>query len=421
MSETVEGRESADSEPVTAGSAGAPRTLILNAYSAGNLGDGAIVALMCRELAARGAAVSVMSDDPRDGLRYGVPVVPPFLEVWSPRARGLLGAASEAGWLVRQQLATRPHPVFLANDLVLSAGGGYLYDDGTTGSRRNLLRRLHALSLALRSGRPVVAFSQSIGPFASRGLASLTGYVLRRCSRVLVRDRISVAECARLGVSCSLVDDVVFTARPLVDAAVDAILAESVGDGPAPVAATVVDWSFPRARNRPYRSQRYVEALAHALAEAGRRSGRPICVVRQVAVHGRDTDESLSRRLVELVGRSWAATRVDLHGLDVAQIVGFYSRMHLVLASRLHSAIFACCGGTPAVVVGYLPKCVGVMERVGFERYVVPIDRVTPATLVPLVLEALGRRDDLAAQLARRVPELRASALAGFDLALAAS
>ena len=34
---------------------------------------------------------------------------------------------------------------------------------------------------------------------------------------------------------------------------------------------------------------------------------------------------------------------------------------------RLHGAVFACCGGTPPVMLGYRPKCFDFMRSMGLE------------------------------------------------------
>ena len=138
----------------------------MNAYSARNRGDGMIVSQMVRLFRPQGCEVRLIRMTRDDG-RYGIPRVPPL----TPGGRTQTAPVSAAGrglsalraWLVGRD----PSGSLDWCDVCVSAGGGYLYDDGGNASPLNLVRRLAILRAARRSDTPVVLFSQSIGPFAS--------------------------------------------------------------------------------------------------------------------------------------------------------------------------------------------------------------------------------------------------------------
>jgi colanic acid/amylovoran biosynthesis protein len=395
---------------------GAPSVLIVNAYSARNLGDGAIVQTMCRAFSERGARVCVMSDDPGDADRYGVPVHPSLLPVWKPRLRGIPGAAAEAALATRQTIR-RPPRLLDDFDVMVSAGGGYLYDDGSAGSRRNLLRRLHTLRTAQRSGRPVIAFSQSVGPFASQTLGALTGRVLRRCAAVFVREQISLAECSALGIRhAQLADDIVFAASGRADDPdVAALLSQF---RVAPIGATVIDWRFGGDERWERKQTAYVEALRGSLSEAARRFDRPVAIISQVDAHTGDSDTRLAKGLAARLSWECDARFLDVTDLSYEQLIGFYARLHVLVASRMHSGIFALAGGTPVVAVAYLPKTAGIMARAGFERFVTPIDQANADDLFRLLRSVEEERDELSRVLEKRLPALRSSALRAVEESL---
>ena len=59
----------------------------------------------------------------------------------------------------------------------------------------------------------------------------------------------------------------------------------------------------------------------------------------------------------------------------------------LFIGTKLHSVVCAFCTDTPAIMIGYQPKCYDFMKTMGFERYFIRSDRVTSAAVIELVGE----------------------------------
>ena len=192
--------------------------LIVNGYSARNRGDGMIVNQMIRLFQERGCTVRLMSDDPDDDFRETVQWVPPLVHTW-PGDPSRVSRARMLGQIaLRWARPPSRHESFRWADLCVSAGGGYLYDDGTPASRLNIVLRLLPLRAARRAGLPLVLFSQSIGPFSSALFGRLVGRELRRATLVIAREQLSFDACRRLGVArLELCDDVAFVLRPRDD------------------------------------------------------------------------------------------------------------------------------------------------------------------------------------------------------------
>jgi len=383
--------------------------LLVNAYSARNRGDGMIVSQMIALFRERGCRLRVISDDPGDRERLDAEWVAPLVPTWG-EGRGPVARARRLARIARAWLAPPvTHESFRWADVVVSAGGGYLYDDGTAPSRINIVMRLLPLRTALRAGLPVVLFSQSIGPFRSRGWGRLVAGVLRRCSLVIVRERYSLGVCEALGVGrVELCDDAAFVLEPRGEPP------ERIE--PPAIGVTVLN-ALPGVDEQGHRA--YRAALRDGLLEALAGSGERVAVVSQVAVHDRDSDVGAARELAaELTAGGVAARFVDLGAAPDAAAVAFYSQLDLVVASRLHSGILALCGGTPVIGLGYLPKTDGVLERAGFPELVLPAAGLRAGELATVVRDALGRRDELREEVARRLPGLRAGAARAADLAL---
>lgn len=382
------------------------RVLVLNAYSAGNRGDRMIVDSMIQLFRARDCTVRVSSDDPRDASRYDAPVELSPIPVWpedgsTPRARMLLGAT---------RTVFRPTSLESLRwaDVCVSAGGGYLYDDGSRSARVNLLRRLAILRAARHMG-PVVLFSQSIGPFESGSLERLAAAELRQADLVIARERLSLEACRGMGVThVELHDDAAFAL------ARDPAALPAHRDG---VAVTVMA-DLPG--RPPHAVAQYRGALRDGLTTALTGSGKRVVVASQVDAHQGDSDIDAGRSLVRDLERlGLDASFVDLTDLPDDELVDFYGRFECVVASRLHSAILALCAGTPALALAYLPKTTGVYDRIGLPGLVLALDDLDSGSLARAVTATLGSLSDHRTTLERMLPQLRASAERAADRAVA--
>ncbi len=384
--------------------------LIVNAYSAGNRGDGMIVSQMVRLFAERGCAIRVMSDDPADGERYGVERITPLAPVW-PDERG--GPSKPA--ILRRALGDLVRPRggrhFGWADVCVSAGGGYLYDDGSRTARLNLFRRLLPLRAARRAGVPVVLFSQSIGPFRSRLWRLLVARELRSSRLVIVREDFSLDVCRRMGVEAELCDDVAFALEP-------ATPPDGPSTSPEAVGVTVMN-GLPGVDLAGH--ERYLSSLSRGLELALEGSGRRVVVISQVSAHRNDDDTPVGRALAARLGAAGLdAAFMDLGESPDEELSAFYGGLALVVASRLHSGILALCAGTPIVGLAYLPKTRGVLRRLELDEWVLPARDLDARALGTMISAALEGNAGLREHVRRRLSPARAGARRAVELTLAA-
>ena len=143
-----------------------------------------IISQMIAGFARGGGATRVMTDDPADTERYAARRIAPLVPPW-PSERRFSSRVGMAAALARAWARPTDLSGSMAwADVCVSAGGGYLYDDGSLSSRINLIQRLLPMRAAFRVGVPVVLFSQSIGPFKSRPWERLVANHLRRAQVV---------------------------------------------------------------------------------------------------------------------------------------------------------------------------------------------------------------------------------------------
>ena len=59
----------------------------------------------------------------------------------------------------------------------------------------------------------------------------------------------------------------------------------------------------------------------------------------------------------------------------------------------MHSNIFALSGGVPTIAVSYLHKTEGIMQGLGLEDWIIPIDRYEAATALDMADRIINRRE----------------------------
>jgi colanic acid/amylovoran biosynthesis protein len=173
--------------------------------------------------------------------------------------------------------------------------------------------------------------------------------------------------------------------------------------GPRRLGVTVVDWpgSGEAARNR------YREALLGFLRRFLEREGTEVVLVHQVTYRMEDTSS-----LEETLLRGLASERVSaVEGSpNVDELISIYSTMDLLVATRMHSAIFALSQGTPVVTIPYdAGGKWGILDMMGARDVEVPFVSVTAESLERKVDEVWARRSELLATVRENLPALAAA------------
>jgi colanic acid/amylovoran biosynthesis protein len=296
---------------------------------------------------------------------------------------------------------SRDRPFFEAlrhADVVIAKGGSYLYSHGGASEILYLWRMLYPLRAALAAGRRPSVFGVTLGPFEPSFTARLAARVLGRCEAVYVREELS-AETARglLRLPPSTVvsiPDVAFSyessARPTVDRYAIGFTVRSLPTHGAPTIEAA--------------QRRYEEAIV----AAGERQLAADPALKLVFVPQVLDDVGLGVRLRE---RFSDPSRVEVIEDDLApdDLMAIYSSLELLVATRLHSAILAAVSGTPIIHLVYeREKGIGVMARLGLERWTRLSQELDGEDLARLIEKLRSESEEVRAHLTVRVPALRA-------------
>ncbi len=405
------------------------RVLITNAYSARNRGDAAIILGMIESLRRtavfRDAEIRISSADyPADCKPYPVPAVRSFHSLKNAFSRSSsanllffllvllpLSLLWALGWRVgRHDL---PLPVKLREllrtyadaDVVIAAGGGYLYTTSAIHGNIVLLVNVYSFFFAVLLGKPVCLYAQSIGPFAGSWQRWFIRRALSRVALVEVREAVSrrLLDGWKMATPVREVADAAFLleARP-PDAGFDL----AGGSGGPTVGMTVRNWFRDREQQAGYEA-----TAASFVGWLVENRGAEVVFLPQVTFDdGLDDDRVTARRVAASVARH-DRVRIVEDELAAAEIKWLCGRMDFVVGTRMHSNIFALSCGVPTVAIAYQPKTEGIMSDLGLAECVVPIGGMELEELQRAFDLVVDRSAEIRRHLASMIPAIQEKAL----------
>ena len=409
-----------------------PSILLLHGVNVWNTGDLGLLEVTVERLRAElGEDVRIMSEDvfahPPGVLRphlerLGIESVPALIPV---RERSGLGRGA---WLARciaaalavmavRMFGTRalrlvpltleePIRAILRADVVISKAGGHLY--ATAGRRIGSASYLFTIWSATRLRRPTVLYAQSVGPFSGHLADRIARFAVAGVRLATARDErsyrwlLSALPAARV--------------RLTADEAFQLPSGFRRGDGERrrELGITTVMWRFPGHSNPQKARSEYEEALVNVARWYVDECGGNVSFVRWLTGGHREDDAAQIEALVGRVNRpGHVATIGPFAPREASQRLG---QMELLVASRLHSAIFGMVAGTPAVAIEYLPKTSEIVGQVVGRTWSIPIEHTGQDRLAEKVRELRGNLPAIRVLLAQRIPQLRERAAANAQL-----
>lgn len=301
-----------------------------------------------------------------------------------PRKLVLLGllamarlARARPAWLRGRLLRRLREPLrgYAEADVVVSAGGTYLVDNYRMGPK------IYEFLLVLALGRPLVLFTQSIGPLRGRRERLLLRWVLRRAALAMVRDDRSRRELGALGVPP---DKVV----QCPDAAFALTCAEGRGTyrapgNPARIAVSVRDWPFFAAGDGAGMDG-YLDAVAgfvRRVVEADCAEVTFLSSCQGVDDYWTDDSRIAEQTVGRLPPHVRANVRVDRSYRRPQELIDALKVFDCVVATRMHMAILALCAGRPVVPIAYEFKTRELFATLGLKVPVCDIETVSAGDL----------------------------------------
>lgn len=265
---------------------------------------------------------------------------------------------------------------YRAADLVVSAGGTYLVPN------YRMMPKVYDFLITLALGRPLVLFTQSLGPFPAGRERALLRSVLRRCRLIMVRDRRSRDHLAELGVPVAQIavcPDAAFALAP------QRIAADRQRTGnPPQIAVSLRDWPFFDGQPATTGMARYLDAVATFVQSVVENENARVTFVS--SCQGAPeywTDDS--RMAVGVLDRLPARVRenvaVDRSFRSPGELIERLRPFDVVVATRMHVAILALCAGVPVIPVAYEFKTRELAASLGLGALLQDIECVSADSL----------------------------------------
>ena len=313
------------------------RAILFGYYGARNIGDELMLLCLNRWLERQNIRTTVGAISPGDVEHLhalpafqDLPLLGQYawVDVWlRGKGFGLLGRMRQA-------------------DIVLAGGGDFIRDDRGWKHFSASIEKLMAGSLMGKTvGLVNVGIGQPRTDYGRRWLPS----ALRRCDRIIVRDRRSYDLCAQFGVGSrtTFTVDIVMCLRELL--------------GIHPSGRRPIDERYivVALRSNPNVYKQYVvdearlRSLAAALDKVATRHG---CKIVFVPFHGGVEDDNAIHRTLTGMMKQRDAAIVRDWTMNVQELVDIFSGAETTVAMRLHAAILALAVGRDCTVLPYDQK-----------------------------------------------------------------
>jgi colanic acid/amylovoran biosynthesis protein len=285
-------------------------------------------------------------------------------------------------------------------DLICSGGGTYLVE------HYDLRPRIFDFEVALALGRPLVLFTQSLGPFKNPAYRKKLASIFEHATLILLRDRLSEQHIRSLGVRNPRIAVTADAAFALADRTVLTVAGRQTAVAAPPrVAISVREWKAFRGHRPTEAQQRYVNAIRDLTIHAVTRYGAAVTFLStcQGIPEYRDDSElagEIAESLPPGIARSVDVDR-DFHTPDELRVV--IREFDLVVSTRMHLAILALGTGTPVIPIAYEFKTRELFENLHHAYLVHDMEAVCPAELIATFDEAMTHLPELRASLSRAV------------------
>ncbi|MFA9460965.1 polysaccharide pyruvyl transferase family protein [Thiohalorhabdus methylotrophus] len=294
-----------------------------------------------------------------------------WASVWKVRIFG--GGAPH--WMPGPALR-RSLEAYLDSDAVVSAGGTYLVES------YSMAPQLFDYRLAIRLGKPLYLFTQSMGPFRSPWNRKKLYAAFRHARLIFLRDPVSLEHVRSLGK----------LETPLVQAADAAfVLREQAplpGErAPSPpgrfkVVVSVREWGNFSHLGSEAGMENYKKAIRDAVSHLVTDHGAEVLFLstcQGVPQYATD-DAKLATEIVLMLGER-ERRQVSVHADFIAAqgIREMLSDCDFVIATRLHMAILALTMEVPVLPVAYEYKTAQLFERMGLGEWVTGIEDMDDA------------------------------------------
>jgi colanic acid/amylovoran biosynthesis protein len=294
---------------------------------------------------------------------------------------------------------------YISADLVVGCPGNQFLSMGRFGWP--IIVSATAVYLAILFKKPLYVMPQSLGPFKRSWERWLMKWLYSSARLVFLRDGVSYKLAQELGLPLDRlihVPDPAFIAEtaskqvcvslpniPAIDTSRDYI------------GVTVIRKLLKTLKGEEI--EKYHIGLADALMYMIRKYDTKIVFFPQVTGPTEIEDDRIAAKQVrDRMEDLGDQVYIMEESLSASALRAFYKQIDVMIASRLHSGIFALSVGTPTLFIGYLTKTRGILEDLGMQEWLIELDNFDEGELIQKLEKLWQNRIQVEEEINRRLP-----------------
>jgi colanic acid/amylovoran biosynthesis protein len=252
--------------------------------------------------------------------------------------------------------------------------------------------------------KPVVHFSQSIGPFSNRLQRWLVQGPLRRAQLVITRESVSTEFAIGLGVAPGRLEQSI-DAGFLFEPEANFLIASALDGSKHRDSHKRLVGITSKEHLAPAEQQRYEHALAEFADYVCSKLGMQVVYIPQVTSPelGHD-DRVINRRLYALMSSQANAFLIEKN-LTNHETKAVIDQLDYMVGTRFHSVIFALTGHVPSIGLEYEHKTSGILRDLGLEHWMLKMADLRAIELEKLFDELIAGRQKYLDHLSEVLPE----------------
>lgn len=267
-------------------------------------------------------------------------------------------------------------------DIVVSVGAERINDN----FYKAILFSLYMLWMVKSYNKFLVLFPQTIGPFHFKITKFLSKLILNKCDVIFLRDHKSREIVKQINVCGPIIIDTcdvaVLQSSVITDEAKKLLYQAGIPNDDKPlIGMSVMRWSYIKAEGKSGYEE-YKRAIASVADEYIEQKGaRVLFIATNILTEGcREDDVAAAQDIMNLMRNGKGAT-ILYEVYSPAQMKGIMGLLDLCMVTRMHACIFSTGIYTPTVSINYQFKLKEYMQLMGLGDYTVDIDIVTTDNL----------------------------------------
>jgi len=293
---------------------------------------------------------------------------------------------------------------FMEADLIIGVGGGYLgKKEGDIKGTLDLCIQLYPVFIGNFCGKQTILYSQSIGPFVNKIQNIICCHVLNGVDGIFAREDVTHNILLDLGIPTNRIWRTVDAGFLFRKGGATSARTERANKKKK-VGITVRKWPDSASQTK------YEDSIAETVAHIINKYNYEVVFVAQVTAKDfSDDDRMISRNIIKRLPKDVRKNIAEVTA-PYDQILKIYSSLWCIIGTRFHSVIFSISNNIPSIAIEYEHKTMGIMEDLGLESWVIPIEKTNGEKLIHMFDKLNDTHDGYVKYLERKVPSYKKKA-----------